>query len=206
MLAGRARGENSPRGPHSSVPATDSGLERVPRPRSYLSQKSPSGPLPPHSPAQPQAWRRPPTLSSVPPGGRQLYIPVSLPGAPLPGHGSAQDPGMGGGRVPNQEGSSSCPSSGGAALSPPPIAKFRPDGRPRPLSSFLSEAWCLCSNGKAGNFFDILDLVTWKLGGVRAIRNVTQEEVMKASPLASGPRVFSEPRLVNPTISRPSYF
>lgn len=127
---------------------------------------------------------------------------MSLPGASLHGHGSAQDPGMGGGRVPKQEGSSSCPSPGAAAPSPPLIAKFMPDGRPRLLVSFLLEAWCLCLNGKGGNFFDILDLATWKLGGVRAIRNETREEVMKASPLASGPGVFSEPRLVNSTISR----
>lgn len=48
-MAGWAREESSPRGPHSSVPATDSRLEKGLRPRNYLSWKSPSGlllPLP----------------------------------------------------------------------------------------------------------------------------------------------------------------
>lgn len=66
-LTGRARGESSPEGSHSSVPATDFRPERGLRPR------SPFMPLLPLSQFSQKPGDGPPTFSSLLPGGRQLH-------------------------------------------------------------------------------------------------------------------------------------
>lgn len=127
-------------GPHSSVP--DSGPERGPRPMSYLRWESPAPLSPP-----PQAWGWSPHPRFCSSWGRRLLpFPMSLPGIALPGCGSTQDPGMGGGRAPGQEACCSCPNPGWEHP-PNPDCKNRPDGRPRPLSSSLPAALRLCLKG-----------------------------------------------------------
>lgn len=76
LLTGRARGESSPEGSHSSVPATDFRLERGPRPR------LPFMALLPNSQFSQKPGDGHPTFSSAFPAGRQLHFCEPARGCP----------------------------------------------------------------------------------------------------------------------------
>lgn len=165
MLAGWAREESSPQGPHSSVPATDSRLEKGPRPRNYLSWKSPSGLLLPFPQLSHNPGDGPPPLFLFRLGWKAAslcYEPArhsppwtwdySRPwGRRRQGSGPRWKPTL------SQPWGGSTPSL--------PVAKFRCNGRPRPLSSSFLEAWCPKSKG--GKRIISLTFLTWVLGSLK---------------------------------------